>query len=58
METLTLEIVTDIAGLVANPAKHLGYTDWTEMTQEQVNTFDFQPIPFIAEPFQVGVMIY
>jgi len=24
METLTLEIVTDIAGLVANPAKHLG----------------------------------
>jgi acyl dehydratase len=39
METLTLEIVTDIAGLVANPAKHLGYTDWTEMTQEQVNTF-------------------
>ena len=32
-------LVTDIAGLREAAGKHIGYTDWKEMTQEQVNQF-------------------
>jgi acyl dehydratase len=32
-------LVTDIAGLCDSVGKHLGFTDWQEMTQEQVNQF-------------------
>ena len=32
-------LVTDIAGLRDVVGKHLGYTDWQEMTQERVNLF-------------------
>ena len=31
--------VTDIAGLRESVGKHLGYTDWQEMTQDRVNRF-------------------
>ena len=31
--------VTDIAGLRESGGKHLGYTDWQEMTQDRVNRF-------------------
>jgi acyl dehydratase len=33
------EFVTDLAGLLAQPERDLGHTDWTEMTQEQVDRF-------------------
>lgn len=39
MDTLTSEVVTDVAGLLAQPARSLGETEWAEMTQEQVNAF-------------------
>jgi acyl dehydratase len=32
-------LVTDMAGLRESVGKHIGYTDWKEMTQEQVNQF-------------------
>jgi acyl dehydratase len=32
-------LVTDIAGLREAAGKHIGYTDWKELTQEQVNQF-------------------
>lgn len=33
-------LVTDLAGLLATaPGTHLGYTEWEEITQEQVNGF-------------------
>jgi acyl dehydratase len=31
--------VTDLASLRESAGKHLGYTDWEEMTQERVNQF-------------------
>lgn len=33
------EIVTDLAGLLAQSERDLGHTDWAEMTQEQVDSF-------------------
>jgi acyl dehydratase len=36
----TAGMVTDMAGLLATPAgTHFGYTDWQQITQEQVNDF-------------------
>jgi acyl dehydratase len=35
----TSGIVTDIAGLRGMAGRHVGYTDWREMTQERVNQF-------------------
>jgi len=32
-------LVTDMAGLRGSAGRHLGYTEWTEMTQEQVDQF-------------------
>jgi acyl dehydratase len=32
-------LVTDMAGLRDAAGKHIGYTDWKELTQEQVNQF-------------------
>lgn len=32
-------VVTDLSGLRDRGPVHLGYSDWTEMTQEQVNAF-------------------
>jgi acyl dehydratase len=32
-------VVTDLAGLRESAGRHLGYTDWQEMTQERVNQF-------------------
>jgi acyl dehydratase len=32
-------LTTTLAGLKDNTGRHLGYTDWTEMTQELVNEF-------------------
>jgi acyl dehydratase len=32
-------LVTDMAGLREAAGKHIGYTDWKELTQEQVNQF-------------------
>jgi acyl dehydratase len=32
-------LVTDMAGLRESAGKHIGYTDWKEMTQDQVNQF-------------------
>jgi acyl dehydratase len=33
------ELVTDLAGLLAQPHRTLGHSDWVEMTQEQVDRF-------------------
>jgi acyl dehydratase len=35
----TAGAVTDMAGLRESVGKHLGYTDWQEMTQDRVNRF-------------------
>jgi acyl dehydratase len=35
----TSGVVTDMAGLRESAGRHLGYTDWQEMTQERVNQF-------------------
>jgi acyl dehydratase len=35
----TRGLSTDLAGLGEHVGEHLGYTDWREMTQEQVNQF-------------------
>jgi acyl dehydratase len=35
----TTGAVTDMAGLRESVGRHLGYTDWQEMTQERVNQF-------------------
>ena len=32
-------LVTDMAGLRESAGKHMGYTDWQEMTQDTVNQF-------------------
>jgi acyl dehydratase len=32
-------LVTDMAGLRQSAGVHAGYTEWREMTQEQINTF-------------------
>jgi acyl dehydratase len=32
-------MTTDMAGLAGHAGEHLGYTEWTEMTQGQVNQF-------------------
>jgi acyl dehydratase len=32
-------LVTDMAGLRESAGRHLGYTEWREMTQDQVNQF-------------------
>jgi acyl dehydratase len=32
-------LVTDMAGLPEAAGKHIGYTEWKELTQEQVNQF-------------------
>ena len=39
METLTDELVTDLAALLAKPSRNLGETAWTVMTQDQVDAF-------------------
>lgn len=39
METSTTGLVTDMAGLRERAGSHLGYTEWTQMTQERVNQF-------------------
>lgn len=39
METQANGLITDMAGLRERVGTHLGYTDWTEMTQERVNEF-------------------
>jgi acyl dehydratase len=36
---MTTGAVTDMAGLRESAGRHLGYTDWQEMTQERVNKF-------------------
>jgi acyl dehydratase len=36
---MTTGAVTDMAGLRESVGRHLGYTDWQEMTQERVNKF-------------------
>jgi acyl dehydratase len=35
----TTGLITDMAGLRESVGVHIGYTDWKEMTQEQVNQF-------------------
>jgi acyl dehydratase len=35
----TSGLVTDIAGLREHAGTHIGFTDWSEMTQERVNQF-------------------
>jgi acyl dehydratase len=37
--TSTNGLVTDMAGLRESAGRHIGYTDWREMTQERVNQF-------------------
>lgn len=37
--TSTNRVVTDMAGLRESAGRHLGYTEWQEMTQERVNQF-------------------
>ena len=32
-------LVTDMAGLRESAGRHLGYTEWREMTQDRVNQF-------------------
>jgi acyl dehydratase len=32
-------MTTDMAGLAGHAGEHLGYTEWAEMTQDQVNQF-------------------
>ena len=34
----TTDLVTDMAGLRESAGKHLGYTDWAQMTQDEVDT--------------------
>ena len=36
---MTTGAVTDMAGLRESVGKHLGYTDWQEMTQDRVDKF-------------------
>jgi acyl dehydratase len=36
---MTTGAVTDMAGLRESVGRHLGFTDWQEMTQERVNLF-------------------
>jgi acyl dehydratase len=36
---MTTGAVTDMAGLRESVGRHLGYTDWQEMTQDRVNQF-------------------
>ena len=36
---MTTGAVTDMAGLRESIGRHLGYTDWQEMTQDRVNQF-------------------
>jgi acyl dehydratase len=36
---MTDDLVTDMSGLPARAGTHLGYTEWDEMSQDQVNTF-------------------
>src|ERR1700694_5204930 len=36
---MTTGAVTDMAGLRESICRHLGYTDWQEMTQDRVNQF-------------------
>jgi acyl dehydratase len=38
-ESSSTQFVTDLAGLLAQPERDLGHTDWAEMTQEQVDRF-------------------
>jgi acyl dehydratase len=52
--TSTNGLVTDMAGLRESAGRHIGYTNWQEMTQERVNqaadaTDDHQFIPMDVE---------